>query len=152
MRRCGGKACSTSWSGRRSKPLPAEPYVDAEWKQCKLGLDYHVEVEKRYYSAPHTLLREKLWVRTTAHAIELFHSGNRVAAHVRSSSNRKYTTIAEHMPSCHRRYTAGSPDQQVAGFRDPAAGGELLEQRLVELAQRAVVDFASPRLKARLVP
>jgi hypothetical protein len=37
------------------KPLPAEPYVYAEWKQCRAGLDYHVEVEKHFYSVPHTL-------------------------------------------------------------------------------------------------
>ena len=47
------------------KPLPAEPYVFSEWKQCTVGLDYHVEVGKHYYSAPHSLLREKVWVRLT---------------------------------------------------------------------------------------
>ena len=31
------------------KPLPAEPYAYAAWKQCRAGLDYHVEVEKHYY-------------------------------------------------------------------------------------------------------
>ena len=36
------------------KSLPAEPYTYAQWKECKLGLDYHVEVEKHYYSVPHT--------------------------------------------------------------------------------------------------
>ena len=45
------------------KPLPTTPYVYAEWKQCKAGLDYHVEVEKHYYSVPHALLREALWAR-----------------------------------------------------------------------------------------
>jgi transposase len=35
------------------KPLPAEPYVFAEWKECRVGLDYHVEIEKHYYSVPH---------------------------------------------------------------------------------------------------
>ncbi len=29
---------------------------------------------------------------------------------------------------------------------DPAAGGELLEQRLVELSRRAIVDVLDPRL------
>ena len=76
-------------SDRRLKPLPASPYVYAEWKQCKVGLDYHVEVEKHYYSVPHALLRETLWARITARTIELFHRGKRVAVHVRSSSNRK---------------------------------------------------------------
>ncbi|WP_423868437.1 IS21 family transposase [Bradyrhizobium sp.] len=86
------------------KPLPTAPYVYAEWKQCKAGLDYHVEVEKHYYSVPHALLRETLWARITGRTIELFHQGNRVAVHVRSSSNRRHTTVSEHMPSSHRRY------------------------------------------------
>ncbi len=42
------------------RPLPAEPYVFCEWKQCTVGLDYHVEVDKHYYSAPHSLLHKKI--------------------------------------------------------------------------------------------
>jgi len=34
------------------RPLPAEPCVFCEWKQCTVGLDYHVEVDKHYYSVP----------------------------------------------------------------------------------------------------
>jgi transposase len=93
------------------KLLPTAPYVYAEWKQCKAGLDYHVEVEKHYYSVPHALLRETLWARITARTVELFHRGNRVAVHVRSSSNRKHTTVREHMPSSHRRYADWTPER-----------------------------------------
>ncbi|MET0471170.1 MAG: IS21 family transposase, partial [Xanthobacteraceae bacterium] len=93
------------------KPLPAEPYVFAEWKECRVGLDYHVEIEKHYYSVPHQLLREKVWARITARTIEVFHCGKCVAAHVRSSSNRKHTTVREHMPSSHRRYADWTPER-----------------------------------------
>ena len=93
------------------KPLPAEPYVYAEWKQCRAGLDYHVEVEKHFYSVPHTLLRETMWARITARTVEVFHHGKRVAAHVRSSSNRKHTTVREHMPSSHQRYADWTPER-----------------------------------------
>jgi transposase len=92
------------------KPLPAEPYVFAEWKECRVGLDYHVEIDKHYYSVPHQLLREKVWARITARTVEVFHRGKRVAAHVRSSSNRKHTTVREHMPSSHRRYADWTPE------------------------------------------
>ncbi len=99
------------------KKLPAEPYTYAEWKHCRVGLDYHVEVGKHYYSVPHQLLREKLWARITARTVELFHRGGRVAAHVRSSSNRKHTTVREHMPSSHQRYADWTPEriQRQAG-------------------------------------
>ena len=57
------------------KKLPAEPYAYAEWKECRAGLDYHVEIEKHYYSVPHALLRETMWARITARTIEVFHRG-----------------------------------------------------------------------------
>jgi len=93
------------------KTLPVEPYLYAEWKECRVGLDYHVEVERHYYSVPHTLLRETVWVRIAARTIEVFHHGKRVAAHMRSSSNRRHTTVREHMPSSHRRYADWTPER-----------------------------------------
>ena len=93
------------------KKLPAEPYAYAEWKECRAGLDYHVEIEKHYYSVPHALLRETMWARITARTIEVFHRGKRVAAHVRSSSNRQHTTVREHMPSSHQRHADWTPER-----------------------------------------
>jgi transposase len=93
------------------KALPAEPHVYAEWQQCKVGLDYHVAVEKHHYSVPHALLREKLWARITAGTVELFHRGKRVAVHVRSASVAKPTTVREHMPSSHQRYADWTPER-----------------------------------------
>jgi transposase len=72
---------------------------------------HHVEVDKHYYSAPHSPLREKVWVRFTARTVEIFHHGKRVAAHARTSSNRRHTTVADHMPASHRRYSEWSPER-----------------------------------------
>ena len=57
------------------KPLPGQPYQYAEWKQRRAGLDYHVEVAKHYYSVPHALAKQKLWVRITDRTVEVFHKG-----------------------------------------------------------------------------
>ncbi|MEM8760986.1 MAG: IS21 family transposase [Pseudomonadota bacterium] len=93
------------------KPLPATAYEYAEWVERKVGLDYHVEVGKHYYSVPHTLLKQKLWARVTARTVEVFHNGARVAAHVRTSGNRQHTTVPEHMPASHRRYAGWTPGE-----------------------------------------
>ena len=93
------------------RPLPVGPYLYAEWKECRVGFDYHVEVEHHYYSVPHTLLRERVWIRVAAHTVEVFHCGNRVAVHMRSSSDRRHTTVREHMPSSHRRYADWTPER-----------------------------------------
>ncbi len=102
------------------KPLPGQPYQYAEWKQRRAGLDYHVEVAKHYYSVPHVLAKQKLWARITERTVEIFHKGKRVAAHMRGSGNRRHTTVAEHMPSSHRRYANWTPDRIR---RDAAANG-----------------------------
>jgi hypothetical protein len=44
---------------RALQPLPAEPYEYAEWKRCRVNLDYHVEIAKHYYSVPHQLIRQR---------------------------------------------------------------------------------------------
>lgn len=91
------------------RPLPLTPYDYAEWLKRRAGLDYHVEVGKHYYSVPHQLLKKPLWVRVTQRTVEIFHEGQRVASHVRSSGNRRHTTVAAHMPASHRRYAGMTP-------------------------------------------
>jgi transposase len=83
------------------KSLPATTYEYADWYERRVGLDYHVEVEKHYYSVPHQLLKKTLWVRVSARTVEIFHEGRRVAAHARTSGRRKRGTVAEHMPDSH---------------------------------------------------
>jgi transposase len=85
-------------------PLPAEPYEYAEWKRCRVGLDYHVEIAKHFYSVPFALARQEVDARITVATVEIFHRGKRVASHLRSTRPHRPTTVAEHMPSSHRRY------------------------------------------------
>ena len=106
MRRLGVSRCDLFLELDRPalKPLPAEPYEYAEWRLRRVGLDYHVDIDGHYYSVPHRLIREQLDARITAHTIELFRKGERVAVHLRGAGRGRHTTIAEHMPSSHRRY------------------------------------------------
>jgi transposase len=92
-------------------PLPAEPFQASTWKRVALNIDYHVEFEGHLYSAPHTLLREELWVRGTASSLEIFHLGTRVACHVRSHVRGGRTTQPEHMPSTHRAHAEWTPSR-----------------------------------------
>jgi len=90
-------------------PLPARPYEYAEWLKARVGPNYHIEVEKHFYSVPFQLLHERLDVRLTATTIEAFRKGERVAAHARSYIKGGYTTLKEHMPPEHRAYAEWSP-------------------------------------------
>jgi len=87
-------------------PLPATAYEYAEWRQAGVNIDYHVEVERHYYSVPHELVKHRIWVRLTAGQVEFFHQNQRVAAHVRSHQAGGYTTVPEHRPKSHREHLA----------------------------------------------
>ena len=96
------------------KPLPTAPYVYAEWKKCRAGLDYHVAIDKHYYSVPHQLLKKELWARITARTVEVFHGGQRVASHMRISGNGKQSTQRGHMPAHHKFREDWTPQRIIA--------------------------------------
>lgn len=91
------------------KPLPTEPWVYAEWKRCRVGLDYHIALERHHYSVPWRFARREVEARFTARTVEIFLNGERIAVHMRGSGNGRHTTIPEHMPSSHRRYREWTP-------------------------------------------
>jgi len=116
------------------KPLPVEPYVFCEWRTCRVGIDYHVEIAAHYYSVPHRFARAQVDGRLTARTVEIFLKGERIAAHMRMSGNHGHTTIAEHMPSSHRRYTGWTierirADARLIGPATAALCELILEQR-----------------------
>lgn len=95
------------------QPLPAERYVLALWKTVRASVDYHVEVERHYYSVPYQLAGQKMEARYTATTVEVLFAGKRVASHVRSSAAYRHTTVAEHMPKSHQAHLEWSPSRLI---------------------------------------
>lgn len=93
------------------KPLPSTAYEYAEWKQARVHIDYHIEVQRHYYSVPHRLIKRQLDVRITASTIECFHHGQRVACHRRVNQPGRHTTVTAHMPERHRHHAQFSPER-----------------------------------------
>jgi len=102
-------------------PLPEHPYEFACWKNARVSLDYHVVFEKHYYSVPHTLIHEEVRIRATERMVEIFHHGQQVALHPRSSVPGRFSTCPDHMPSNHRFVLTMDADwlQQEAGKIGP---------------------------------
>lgn len=99
------------------KSLPAQRFVYAEWKRVRVNIDYHVAVEHHYYSAPFALVRTELDARVSASTVELFHKGERVAAHARSQVRGHFTTVTAHMPKAHQKHLEWSPARLVGWAR-----------------------------------
>ena len=91
------------------RPLPAEPFVHADWEKARLNIDYHAKIGVHFYSAPFTLVHEELWGRSTATTVELYHRGARVASHLRSNVPGRHTTDGRHMPASHQKHAEWTP-------------------------------------------
>jgi transposase len=95
------------------RPLPVNPYVYAQWKELTVAFDYHLDVERHYYSVPHALVGHSVWARFTAVTVEVFFRSQRVATHVRSYQRGAHTTLPEHMPKSHRAHAQWSPKRLI---------------------------------------
>jgi transposase len=91
------------------RPLPTHPYEYATWKTAKVNIDYHVEVDRHWYSVPYGLVGQSCDIRVTAGIVEILHRARRVASHRRSTEQGHFTTDAGHMPEAHRRHAEWTP-------------------------------------------
>lgn len=100
------------------KPLPVERYEFAEWKTARVNIDYHIEVERHYYSVPYQLVGQLVEARLTAGTLEVFHRGRRVASHPRSQEPYRQTTVHEHRPNSHQQHLEWTPSRLIDWARN----------------------------------
>jgi Mu transposase-like protein len=117
------------------KPLPSEPYVFAEWRVRRVGIDYHVEVAGYFHSIPYRFARSEVEVRLTGRTVEIFVKGERIAVHMRSSGNGKHTTVAT---TC-RPATAVTPT-------GPSAASPGMPPSSARPPRRCAISFSSSGL------
>ncbi|OEC99674.1 IS21 family transposase [Rhizobium sp. YK2] len=113
------------------KPLPVMPFEYAEWKSAKVHPDYHVEVDKTFYSVPHRLIGCTLQVRLTHRVVEIFHDHQRVASHVRRSQRSGHVTVNNHMPKAHQRYANTTPANLIGRATQIGPNAAILVERMM---------------------
>jgi transposase len=116
------------------KPLPDRSYELAEWKLCRVNIDYHVEIKHNFYSVPYQLQGEQCEVRFTAQTVEVYFKNNRVASHQRLRGRGQHSTQAKHMPRSHREHAKWTPSRLIrwAEQAGPATGhlvAEIMRRR-----------------------
>jgi transposase len=113
------------------KPLPADPFEVAEWKEATLHADCYVQVEAVYYSAPHIHRHKRLRVKLTETQVEIFLKLERLAIHPRSRHrDGRRISNSEHFPANSQAYYEATPQKLLSQARFVHAD---LHQLLVEL-------------------
>jgi transposase len=87
-------------------PLPTTSYELAIWKTATVQFNYHVNVDKMWYSVPYEYIKQIVDIRLTGSVVEMFYNNHRVCSHPRLRGKEgQYNTIPEHMPEKHKSYT-----------------------------------------------
>ena len=93
------------------RSLPSKRFQIFTFKYATVHIDYHIEVEKSYYSVPYKLLHQKVEVKYKDHTVQVYHKGQRVASHLRTLSKGKFVTDDMHRPPEHIKYLEWSPER-----------------------------------------
>ena len=113
------------------RALPATRFIPGEWKKVRVHLDYHVDVDHHFYSAPYQLVGEELWARYTALTVELFRERQRVASHVRSYERGRHTTDNAHRSVLHQKHAEWTPERLVRWAGQNGASCAALVERIL---------------------
>jgi transposase len=93
------------------KALPADRFSLCAWKTAKVHIDYHVEVEKSYYSVPYRLIGRQVQIKYNEQTVHVYHDVACVASHLREHRKGRYVTDSHHMPHEHRHYLEWTPQR-----------------------------------------
>jgi transposase len=125
------------------KPLPSRPYHYAEWKKARVNIDYHIEIDRHYYSVPYQLARQQVDVRLTATTVEVLFKNRRVASHQRDLRPGAFTTLDQHMPEAHRRYLQWSPSRIINWAAKNGPNTQSLVSRIIDSRPHPEQGFRS---------
>lgn len=99
------------------RPLPPQRYTFEAWKTAKVAIDYHVCLDKHFYSVPYQLVGQQVEARLSGLTVEILHKGRRIASHLRSYASG-YTTDPAHRPKSHQAHLEWSPSRLITWARE----------------------------------
>ena len=82
--------------------LPANRFIYKELKIATVNIDYHVELNRCFYSVPFKYLKEKVELKYSNSLVEIYYKLKLIATHPRLYRINDSSTMKEHMPLNHQ--------------------------------------------------
>lgn len=122
------------------RPLPLVRPERILWSRAVLHGDCHIELDKRYYSAPFIHVGKALWVRATEKMVRIYRDHELIATHPRLGRPGARSTNHDHYP----------PEAQAYLMRDPKwclAQAERIGPFCLELIEDLFADRVLEKLR-----
>ncbi|KAI9129382.1 IS21 family transposase [Acaryochloris sp. CCMEE 5410] len=119
------------------RPLPSLSFEFGEWKSAKVSFDYHIEVNRHYYSVPYGYVGQSVSVKITESLVQIFHDHQRIAVHERSSVSFQHSTQEGHMPPAHLAHKNQSRETFITWAQNV---GPATKQQVIEIFEKKAHD------------
>ena len=90
------------------RPLPVHRYQYVDIKKVRVGVDYHIEYRKHFYSVPHQWVGKQLEVQASSGTVQMYNLDKLITSHPRQY-HVGFTTNPVHMPENHRAHARWTP-------------------------------------------
>jgi len=141
------EGCRASLFAELDRPalqsLPVARYEFAQWSTARVNIDYHVELDRHYYSVPYTLTGQQVEIRATLTTVEILHRGQRVAAHRRDRQAYTASTNNDHRPKSHQRHLEWTPLRLVNWAQTVGPQTAQLFARILESKKHPEMGYRS---------
>jgi transposase len=124
------------------RPLPQERFDLSVWTHATVNIDYHVEVDRSFYSVPYRLAQQKVDVRATPTTVEIFHRGLRVASHIRVHKPYTAVTQSQHRPKSHQAHLDWPPSRLVGWAKT-------IGPHTAEVVEKILASYPHPEMGYR---
>lgn len=125
------------------RPLPERRFSPCQWKRARVHLDYHVEFQKHWYSVPYYLAKKDVLLRISESIVEIFYNNERVASHVRSSKEHRYSTFPAHLAPQHLAVKSRSAENFLSWASSVGEATKDLVQRMLDEARHPEQAYRS---------
>lgn len=134
QKRAGNRFDALLEERKALQSLPQKAFEYGAWRRAKVHIDYHVSVDKCFYSVPYQFVRHSVDVRVSQSMVTVFSQGKLIASHVKLPKFGQFHTTPEHMPQKHRDYV----DRTATGLqrRAKAIGEATLSVILAQQGQK----------------
>ena len=123
-------------------PVPAAAFDVPRWSEPKVHRDFHVEVDKALYSAPHHLIGRHVKARRNSITVKLYFHGELVKVHPRKAPGQRSTDPGD--------YPSG---KEIYATRDLESLGRMAAEHgeAIGIYAAALLDNPLPWTKMRQV-
>ena len=115
QKRVGSRQSQLADEQAHLSPLPAARFEMATYLSRKVARDYHLDVQRQYYSVPYQHVGHTVEVRLTTNHVEVLLRDQRIALHRRVSASQRFVTDPAHMPAHHHAFRDPKIMQRAAG-------------------------------------